>query len=125
MSSSDNNNPNNNYDNEDQVFRRLLSLTGETAEATGGRAPSSLKARLYSSIIHQQQTSGSLASLDQTVASGYGICVFEKLVQIAPIGEAAKSPFFCHVCHARVLAETFDNAPIFWPHCPYVDFKAS
>jgi hypothetical protein len=125
MSSSRNNNDNDNYNNEDQVFRRLFSLTAGTPEAAGARAPSSLKARLYSSIIAKQQASGSLASLDRTVASGYGICVFEKLVQIAPVGEAAKSPFFCHVCHARVLAETFDNAPIFWPHCPYVDFKAS
>ena len=64
------------------------------------------------------------ASLDQTVAAAYGVCVFEKLVQIAPVGESAKSRFFCQVCHARVLAEAFDNAPIYWPHCPYVDFKA-
>jgi hypothetical protein len=118
MSSSD-------YDNyDDQVFRRLLYVADETADETGARAPSSLKARLYSSLIHEQQASGSLASLDQTVAAGYGICVFEKLVQIAPVGDAAKSPFFCHVCHARVLGETFDKAPIFWPHCPYVDFKS-
>jgi hypothetical protein len=51
--------------------------------------------------------------------------VFEKLVQIAPLGEKAKSPFFCRVCHARALAESFENPPIFWPHCPYVAFKGS
>ena len=88
-------------------------------------APSSLKARLYSALIHEQQQTGPLASLDASVEAGHGICVFEKLVQIAPIGEQSKSPFFCQVCHARVLAEHFDNAPIFWPHCPYVKFKES
>jgi len=99
-------------------FSRLFSGQPQT-----NRAPSSLKARLYSAFIAEQQTTGPLASLDQTVATGRGLCVFEKLVQIAPIGEKAKSPFFCHVCHARVLAEGFENPPIFWPNCPYVQFK--
>jgi hypothetical protein len=107
--------------NDDQVFSRLFS----NVEGVDEHPPSSLTARLYSAIIREQSTSGSLASLDASVANGYGICVFEKLVQIAPIGEAAKSPFFCHVCHARVLAERFDNPPIFWPNCPYVAFKRS
>lgn len=89
------------------------------------RAPSSLKARLYSALIHEQQQTGPLASLDASVEAGHGICVFEKLVQIAPVGEQAKTPFFCQVCHARLLAEHFDNPQIFWSHCPYVKFKAS
>jgi hypothetical protein len=106
---------------DDQTLTYLLA----TIPKEKGEAPSSLKARLYSALIREQQASGPLASLDQTVASGYGICVFEKLVQIQPLGERAKSPFFCHVCHARVLAEHFENPPIFWPHCPYVAFKRS
>jgi hypothetical protein len=104
---------------EERKFTRLLSQP----EPAGARAPSSLKARLYSALIHEQQTDGPLASLDETVAAGHGICVFEKLVQIAPVGEKAKSRFFCQVCHARVLAESLDNAPVYWPHCPYVAFK--
>lgn len=104
---------------EERKFTRLLSHS----EPAGARAPSSLKARLYSALIHKQQTDGPLASLDETVAAGHGICVFEKLVQIAPVGEKAKSRFFCQVCHARVLAESLDNAPVYWPHCPYVAFK--
>jgi hypothetical protein len=103
--------------------RELDRLLAGTPEEIGARAPSSLKARLYSALVKEQQSSGPLASLDETVASGFGICVFEKLVQIAPLGENAKSHFFCHVCHARVLGEAFDNAPIYWPHCPYVAFK--
>lgn len=107
-------------DREKQFFQ-LLAEGGAARE----RAPSSMKARLYSRLIHKQQESGPLASLDASVESGHGICVFEKLVQIAPIGEAAKSPFFCQVCHARVLAEHFEAAPIYWPNCPYVRFKES
>ena len=87
-------------------------------------APSSLKARLYSTVIRQQQQTGPLASLDVSVADGHNVCVFEKLVQIAPVGDVAKSPFFCSACHARILAEHFDNPPIFWAHCPYVQFKS-
>lgn len=104
----------------ERKFRALFSAPPEI----GGRAPASLKARLYSALVREQQTTGPLASLDQTVANGHGICVFEKLVQIAPLGEEIKSPFFCHVCHARVLAETFDQPPIYWPNCPYVAFKS-
>lgn len=105
----------------DGQFSRVFSEPAEISE----RAPSSLKARLYSALVREQQSTGPLASLDHSVEAGHSVCVFEKLVQIAPIGERAKSPFFCHVCHARVLAERFDNPPIFWPHCPYVDFKSS
>ena len=89
------------------------------------RVPSSLKARLYSALIHEQQQTGPLASLDASVEAGHGICVFEKLVQIAPVGERAKTLFFCQVCHARVVAEHSDNPLIFWAQCPYVKFKAS
>ena len=104
----------------DREFSRLLA---EPREAEG--APSSLKARLYSALVRQQQASGPLASLDVTVASGHGVCVFEKLVQIAPLGERLKQPFFCGVCHARILGEYLDHPPIFWSNCPYVAFKKS
>jgi hypothetical protein len=104
----------------DGQFAELFApLSGEE------RAPSSVKARLYSALIHEQQETGPLASLDASVEAGRELCVFEKLVQIAPIGEQAKSPFFCQVCHARVLAEHFDNPPLYWPHCPYVKFNES
>jgi hypothetical protein len=104
-----------------RTFSQLFSGLPETNK----HAPSSLKARLYSAVIREQQASGPLASLDETVAAGHDVCVFEKLVQIAPISENGKSPFFCQVCHARILAESFDNPPIFWPHCPYVAFKGN
>lgn len=105
--------------NPDRKFRSLLSLSGSKRE----RTPSALKARLYTKFVRMQAESGRLASLDTSVSSGQRLCVFEKLVQIAPVGETVKSPFFCETCHARVLAEHFDNPPIFWPNCPYVKFK--
>lgn len=109
-------------DNEsDEKFRRMLTQ----AEQPGPRekAPSRLKARIYSVLIREQQVTGPLQDLAATHAAGHNLCIFERLVQIAPIGEQAKSPFFCRVCHARVLAENVEDAPIFWAHCPYVDFQ--
>jgi hypothetical protein len=99
----------------------LLSASTERSE----RAPSSLKARLYSALIRTQQETGPLASVEQSVSAGHDVCVFEKLLHIAPVSNKAKAPFFCEVCHARVLAEHFDHAPIFWSGCPYVKFKES
>jgi hypothetical protein len=107
-------------DRNSETQLRALMSGGEQNHET---APSSLKARLYSLLIHKQQETGPLASLDVSVSWGYGICVFEKLVQIVPVSAAAKSPFFCQVCHARVVGEHFDHPPIFWAHCPYVQFK--
>ena len=87
------------------------------------RAPSRLKSRAYSALIRAQQETGALQSLTQSEADGYGLCVFEKLVQIAPLGEGAKAPFICWSCHARILAEHVERAPIFWSNCPYAAFQ--
>jgi hypothetical protein len=70
----------------------------------------------------RQAATGPLASLTQTRAAGYGLCFFEDLVRIAPMGEQLKSLNICRVCHARVLAEHLEKAPIYWPNCPYVNF---
>ncbi len=107
--------------NWDRQFSRILAES-ENAEE---RAPSPLKARLYTALIREQQATGPLASLDATVAAGRGVCVFEKLVQIAPVGKKSKAPFFCSICHARILGENMDDPPIFWSDCPYVAFKNS
>jgi hypothetical protein len=107
--------------NDENSFLQLFGNLEETGASE--HAPSSLKSRLYSKLIGEQQESGSLRDLDETRAMGHGLCVFEQLVQIAPVGKRAKSPFFCTTCHARILGEHFDNAPIFWGNCPYVQFK--
>ena len=105
----------------DEEFSHLFG--GPDEPALDERAPSRLKARLYSALVRKQQETGPLMSLEQTQRAGHGLCVFEKLVQIAPVSEAAQSPFFCTACHARILAENFENAPIFWSCCPYVGFQ--
>ena len=88
-------------------------------------APADLKARLYSALVRQQAQTGPLMSLPETKARGHRLCIFEHLVRIAPVSERAKSLNICRVCHARLLAEHMENAPIYWSGCPYVEFKKS
>jgi hypothetical protein len=87
------------------------------------RAPSRLKSRIYSALLERQRNDGPLLSLSEVKARGRRLCVFEELVQIAPVSEAAKQPNFCRVCHARILAENIENAPVYWPGCPYAEFQ--
>jgi hypothetical protein len=96
-------------------------LVAEEPDAV--RAPSTLKSRIFSAIQREQAASGPLRSLTQTKADGRNLCVFEELVVIAPVGEDMKSRNPCRVCHARVLGERVEGAPIWWPHCPYSDFQ--
>ena len=88
-----------------------------------GDAPSPLKAQIYSLLVAEQQKSGPLLGLRETEAAGHLLCAWEKLMAAAPIGENGKQMFHCHLCHARLLAEHFENPPIAWAHCPYLDFK--
>lgn len=88
-------------------------------------APARLKAKLYSALVQRQAKSGLLLSLSESAASGRKLCVFEQLVQITPVGNKVKSLNFCRVCHARIMAEHFNSAPIYWSGCPYVSFKKS
>jgi len=87
------------------------------------RASSRLKSRIYSTLVAQQSQDGPLLSLSAIRESGRRLCVFEELVQIAPVGESAKRMNICRVCHARVLAEHVEGAPLFWPGCPYAQFQ--
>jgi len=101
----------------------LRNLAEEGGTPVEDRAPSRLKARLYSALIRAQQQTGRLQSLTETRELGRGLCIFEELVQIAPIPERAKSPFFCWTCHARVMAEAIEHPPLFWGNCPYASFR--
>jgi hypothetical protein len=107
----------------DDEFMEKIAEVVELSESE--QAPVRLKARLYSALVQQQAQTGPLMSLAETKARGHQLCVFEQLVQIAPVGERAKSLNICRVCHARVLAENMENAPIYWSGCPYVEFKKS
>ena len=104
----------------DERFFELLAR--ESDEAGEERAPSRLKARLYTALVEKQQESGRLRTLAETRSAGYGLCVFENLWERLNSGEAAQSFNCCSVCHARILAEHLEKAPIYWGQCPYVAF---
>jgi hypothetical protein len=85
-------------------------------------APADLKARLYSALVQRQAASGPLCALSETRLAGRDLCVFEAVLAAVPVaGLDTKNP--CRVCHARVLAEHLERAPIFWAGCPYVGFQ--
>jgi hypothetical protein len=104
--------------------RSFLELAAEQ-ETTGLEwpAPSRLKSRIYSALVQRQAEAGPLLSLSRTEAGGRQLCVFEELVRVAPVGEQVESLNFCRICHARVLGERIERAPIYWSGCPYVRFQ--
>lgn len=106
-------------DEESLLFDDLRTLSVEE------RAPSRLKCRIYSALVSAQQDTGPLLGLSKTKRDGRGLCVFEDLVRIVPLGEKLNSFNYCRVCHARVLGERLEKAPIRWPHCPYSEFQGS
>lgn len=102
---------------------RFFEQLADSAETGGELAPSRLKSRIYSALLEKQAQSGPLASLTDSKVVAGGLCPFEQLVRIAPIGERIKHSNPCTICHARILAEHFEHPPIYWPNCPYVRFK--
>ena len=108
-----------NLQNDDRLFELLAR---QPDEAESQRAPSRLKAKLYTSLVQKQQESGRLRTLTETRADGRGLCVFEELWSRAVSAEAAQSFNCCSLCHARVLAEHWEAAPIYWGNCPYAAF---
>lgn len=103
-------------------FEQLATVAAD-AQMPDLAAPAKLKSRAYTALIHAQQETGPLLDLTSTQQGGRKLCVFEQLVQLAPVGRAIESKFYCQVCHARVLAENLEHAPIYWNGCPYVRFQ--
>jgi hypothetical protein len=99
-----------------------LLLQEVAVEPSEGRAPSRLKSRIYSVLMREQAARGPLLPLGESQAAGRGLCMFEALVSAVP-SEAVARLNICEICHARVLAEHAERAPIFWHNCPYVGFK--
>lgn len=107
---------------QDDILDQLLEEAA-AEELEDVKAPSRLKSRIYSALMRRQAANGALLSLPATRAAGRGLCVFESLASACPTGERVKELNLCRVCHARVLAEHIEEAPIFWKHCPYTDFQ--
>ena len=100
----------------DEILRQA-----EEEAPVPARASSILRSRILSSLIRLEQAEGPLRILSETKAAGEALCVFEHIVAALP-SEDLQSRNPCAVCHARVLGERVENAPIFWPGCPYARF---
>jgi hypothetical protein len=107
---------------DEEIFEKLAKAA-ENAPRRGTRAPARLKSRIYSALMQRAAAESELRSLPETKAAGRGLCVFEELMRVAPLGEKLKKVNICRVCHARVLAEALENPPIYWAKCPYAEFK--
>jgi len=105
---------------EDTAFERLADATRSNVPA-----PARLKSQVYSALMRQAAAAGPLRSLTATKQAGQELCVFEKAVQILPVGARFDSLNYCRACHARVLAEHLERAPVFWAGCPYAGFHHS
>ena len=82
---------------------------------------SRLRSRIFSRLIQLEQEQGPLRVLSESRAAGEKLCVFEAAVAALPGNDLqARNP--CAVCHARIVAERVEQAPIFWPGCPYARF---
>jgi hypothetical protein len=97
-------------------------LADVTRIASGERAPAHLKSKVYSSLVMSMTDSGPLLDLRDVKDAGGHLCVFEHAVAILPVGAGVGSMNPCRICHARVLGERLEHAPIFWPGCPYSEF---
>ena len=104
----------------DRFFTTLADETGPTPDDE--RAPARLKSRIYSRLLAEQAATGGLLSLTETRESGRSLCVFEAAVVLTSLPDTVQRKNTCYVCHARHLAEHLDEAPIFWPNCPYSDY---
>ena len=106
---------------EDRFFTTLAEMSDASPDQSA-EAPARLKARLYSAMVQQMAAEGPLQSLRTTRAAGQQLCVFERLLCVVPDDRfASTNP--CRVCHARILAERFESPPVYWPNCPYVEFR--
>lgn len=107
--------------NDDHWFTQLAALT-DVNQQQAQRAPATLKSRIYSIIVQRLAAGGRLLSLTATRAEGRKLCVFEDALALLPVGERMRERNPCRICHARVLGERMEDAPIFWAGCPYSDF---
>jgi len=108
--------------NKPEFFEKTFS-EADPAGQSDLRAPARLKSQTFSRLALSQAESGPLLSVTEIKSSGRHLCFFEELARIAPFGKDFKRRNFCRACHARKLAEVMDKAPIYWGHCPYVEFQ--
>jgi hypothetical protein len=104
----------------DEIWFQQLADT--TRFASEDRAPAHLKSKVYSSLVTKMAQSGPLLDLRDVEDAGEQLCVFEHTLAMLPVGAGVGTMNPCRICHARVLGERLEHAPIFWPGCPYSEF---
>jgi hypothetical protein len=107
---------------DDVWFQQLADATGFAGE---DRPPARLKSRVYSSLVTSMAQSGPLLDLREVKEIGGRLCVFEDAIAMLPTRAGVGSMNPCRICHARVLGEHVEHAPIFWSGCPYAEFHNS
>jgi hypothetical protein len=107
---------------DDLWFERLVEATGSVTEEP---TPARVKSKVYSALVARMAETSPLLDLRETKNAGGHLCVFEHAVAILPLGMDLQAKNPCRICHARVLGERMDHAPIFWPGCPYSEFHNS
>jgi hypothetical protein len=104
------------------AIEQLVKTAAGEDGVTRDPAPARLKSRLYSALVARMAEEGSLRTLAASKAEGGHLCVFEEVVAVVPFGAGVAASNPCRVCHARLLGEHMERAPIFWPGCPYADY---
>jgi len=105
----------------DERWFANLAASADVDEQRSPAAPARLKSRIFSALVRRLTERGSLLTLAESKSCGGGLCVFEEAVALLG-NERLGSMNPCNACHARVLGERLEHAPIFWPNCPYSDF---
>ena len=105
----------------DQTIMDKIIREAEEGASAPSQAPSRLKSTILSSLIELEQADGPLRILAESKAAGEQLCVFEHIVAALP-SDNLQSRNPCAVCHARLLGEHVERAPIYWPGCPYARF---
>jgi hypothetical protein len=101
----------------ERVLERLAAAEPDDMQ---DRAPARLKSVIYSALVERMAEEGPLRGLAATRKDGGRLCVFEAVLTVVPGSDPSANP--CRVCHARVLGERLERAPVFWPGCPYAKF---
>ena len=96
-------------------------LAAESAADAAPRVSSRLQSRIFSKLVELEQEQGPLRTLSQSQSAGAKLCIFGAAVAALP-PEDLQSRNPCSVCHARVLGERVERAPIYWPGCAYSNF---
>lgn len=105
---------------ENNDLRQILHAAESEAEAPT-RVSSRLQSRIFSKLIQLEQEQGPLRILSESRAAGEELCIFEATVAALP-SDDLQARNLCAVCHARVLGERVERAPIYWPGCAYAKF---